>query len=271
MGHPHPANKNLPNFCETGSVLGNMRRLLYLALFTTVPLSSYAQAKFDVDSIKPTMEHVQYDRNGETTLSYGTLRMHDVTVKGCIAFAYSISLSQISGPASLTDRHYDIIAKAAPDTTETQMRQMTQSLLADRFHLTLHHSQKEMRGYVLTVFANPPKDPTKFHPSAAPGVSHHENSVSGTTAHNITMQQFADFLSGVLDGPVADGTKLPGEYDLKLEFAKYVDLHTDNSELPGAEYILNSALKGELGLQLTPRKDTFNVLVVDHVEGPDAN
>ena len=248
-----------------------MRCLRYLALFIAVPLLSYAQATFDVASIKPTMEHVQYDRNGETTLSHGTLRMHDVTVKGCIAFAYSISLSQISGPASLTDTHYDIIAKAAPDSTQTQMRQMLQSLLANRFHLTLHHSQKRMRRYVLTVFANPPKDPSKFHPSATPGDSHHENSESGTTARNITMQQFADFLSGVLDGPVADETKLSGEYDLQLEFAKYVDLHADNSELPGAAFILNSALKGELGLQLTPQKGPVQVLVIDHIERPSPN
>ena len=85
------------------------------------------------------------------------------------------------------------------------------------------------------------------------------------------MKEFADFLSGPLEGPVADDTKLTGEYDLQLDFTHYVDLHADNSELPGTAFVLNSALKGELGLQIIPRKASFNVLVVDHVEVPSAD
>ena len=149
---------------------------------------------------------------------------------------------------------------------------MLQSLLAERFHLTLHHGQKEMRGYVLTVFSNPPRDPVKFHRSADEGECYRQNSSTGTVAHNITMKQFAEFLSGPLEGPVADETNLPGRYDLQLEFARYVDLTPAGpSALPGAAYVLNAALKGELGLQIAPRRTNFDVIIVDHVEYPSPN
>jgi uncharacterized protein (TIGR03435 family) len=86
------------------------------------------------------------------------------------------------------------------------------------------------------------------------------------------MRQFAEFLSGPLEGPVADQTNLPGEYDLQLEFARYVDLTpADPSVLPGVAYVLNAALQGELGLQITSRRTNFDVLIVDHVEHPSSN
>jgi uncharacterized protein (TIGR03435 family) len=148
---------------------------------------------------------------------------------------------------------------------------MMQALLAERFHLTSHREQKEMRGYVLTV-ATAPNDRGKFHASAADGEVYRRNSASGTVARNLTMKQFADFLSGPLEAPVADDTNLTGKYDLQLEFARYVELTaTDQSERPGVAYVLNAALKGELGLQITPRKTNFDVIVVDHVDDPTPN
>lgn len=46
---------------------------------------------------------------------------------------------------------------------------------------------------------------------------------------------------------------------------------TDPSLLPGAAYVLNAALKGELGLQIIPRRTNFDVIIVDHVEYPSPN
>jgi uncharacterized protein (TIGR03435 family) len=46
---------------------------------------------------------------------------------------------------------------------------------------------------------------------------------------------------------------------------------TGQSERPGVAYVLNAALKGELGLQITPRKTNFDVIVVDHVDDPAPN
>jgi uncharacterized protein (TIGR03435 family) len=249
-----------------------MVRLLHFALFVALPVSAHAQTTFDVASVRPAAEHIEFERDGQTSVLHGMLRMHDVPVSACIAFAYGISTSQIVGPASLKDKRFDITAKGNPDATESQIRQMLQSLLAERFHLTSHGEQKEMRGYVLTVVSSSPKHPSKFHPSAANGEVYRQNSASGTVARNITMKQFADFLSGPLEGPVADETNLTGQYDLQLDFAGYMDLTpTDPSERPSVAYILNAALKGELGLQITPRKTNLDIMVVDHLEYPTPN
>ncbi|MCU1328924.1 MAG: hypothetical protein JWN34_4294 [Bryobacterales bacterium] len=86
------------------------------------------------------------------------------------------------------------------------------------------------------------------------------------------MKQFVGFLSGPLEAPVADETSLTGKYDLQFDFARYVEFtSTHQSEQPGAAWVLNAALKGELGLQITPRKTNFDIIVVDHVDEPTPN
>ena len=243
-------------------------------LFAMAAVSAFGQTRptFDAASILPASERVEFERDGKIRVLHGTLRMRDVSIAVCVAFAYGISVSQVVGPGPLRDKHYDITAKAEHDVPEAQVRQMMQSLLAERFHLTLHHDRKEMRGYVLTVFPNPARDPVKFHPSAMEGEVYRQNSATGTVARNITLKQFADFLSSPLEGPVADQTNLTGQYDLRLDFGRYVDLTpSDPSALPGVAYVLNAALKGELGLQISSKKTDFDVMIVDHVEYPSAN
>lgn len=245
-------------------------RLGFVAAFSFLG-QAQTQPTFEVASVRPATERVEFERDGEVAALHGTLRMRGVSIAACVAYAYGISLSQVVGPASLTDKRYDIIAKAEQEIAESEVRQRLQSLLAERFHLTLHHEQKEMRGYVLSVFSDP-KDPAKFRLSAAKADAYRRNSATGTVAHNITMKQFAEFLASPLEGPVTDQTNLPGQFDLQLEFARYVDLTpTDPSALPAVAYVLNAALKGELGLQITPRKTNFDVIVVDHVEYPSPN
>jgi len=249
-----------------------MRRLILLAALTAFQFPGFAQTSFDVASIRPASEQVANERDGRTTITREALQMHDVSVRVCLAFAYGVSTSQIAGPASINDKRYDILAKVDHDVTEAQMRQMMQTLLADRFHLVLHHEQREMRGYVLSIYAQPPKNLAKFHRSTAPGEVYHENSATGTVARNITMKEFADFLSSPLEGPVADESNLRGEYDLELDFRPYVDINeSDRSKLPGPASVLNATLKGELGLQITSKKATFDTLVVDHSEDPTPN
>jgi len=260
------------NFLAAHAVLSMMRGFILLAVLAALEFPGFGQASFDVASIRPATEQVANERDGRTTILRDGLQMHDVSVRTCVAFAYDVSTAQIAGPASITDKRYDILAKLDHEATQAQMRQMMQALLAERFHLKFHHEPRQMRGYVMSVFAQPPKDPAKFHRSLAPGEVYRENSATGTVARNITMKEFADFLSSPLEGPVADETNLPGEYDLELDFRPYVDVNeTDRSQLPGVAAVLNAALKGELGLQITPRKALFDSLVVDHSEDPTPN
>jgi uncharacterized protein (TIGR03435 family) len=163
---------------------------------------------------------------------------------------------------------YDIVAKAAPDTTESQMRLMLQSLLQERFGLTFHREKKEMRVYALTVS----KGGIKMHPSLPDGQFYRQNSATGMVARSITMAKLADYISDPLGAPLTDHTGLPGRYDLTFDFTPYVDMQNNGSGVsPDPVAVLKAAFKGDLGLDLTPSKDIVDTLVVDHVTQPTNN
>ena len=68
---------------------------------------------------------------------------------------------QVSGPSWMSSELYDIFAKAAGPASDSQMKPMLQTLLADRFKLALHREKKELQVYALVQGKNPPK----LHPS----------------------------------------------------------------------------------------------------------
>lgn len=239
--------------------------LLTLALAFAARFAS-AQATFDVATIRPSAESVKYERNGTTQFAFGNLRMHDVTVGTCIELAYRTSDGLISGPPSLRDVHYDIIAKTEAGTSQEQMRLMMRTLLTDRFHLAFHQEKREMRVFTLV----PAKTGIKMHPATPGGEMQHENSATGMTAHSITIAELADYLSDPLGSPLVDGTGLPGRYDLKIDFTPYVDME-HGAERADPTAVLKAALKGELGLEMEQRKQIVEVIVVDRVEAPSEN
>jgi uncharacterized protein (TIGR03435 family) len=71
--------------------------------------------------------------------------------------AYDIPQYQLSAPDWMVDTRFDITAKIPPGTTEEQLRLMEQTLLVERFRLTVHHETKEMQVYELTVGKNGPR------------------------------------------------------------------------------------------------------------------
>ena len=81
----------------------------------------------------------------------GRFRASATTVKFLLEWAYGIQPSQHSGGPSWigTDR-YDIVAKAEGNATNSQMKRMVQTLLADRFKLKLHRETKELSAYVIS-------------------------------------------------------------------------------------------------------------------------
>ena len=239
--------------------------------FVLLPLAAMAQTlsdapAFDVAVIRPSAQEVKFERNGKTTFTYGTLTMRDVTVSTCIQYAYGTVQPLITGPESLKHTHYDITAKTAPDTSEQQVRLMMRSLLRQRFNLAFHQEKKEMRVFTLVVA----KSGIKMHPSAPGGEMSHENSSTGVIARSITMREFADYLSDPLGAPLADGTDLPGRYDLQIDFTPYVDMERTDVR-PDPVAVLKAALKGDLGLELVQRTETVDLTVIDHVDPPSTN
>jgi uncharacterized protein (TIGR03435 family) len=240
-----------------------------LALLCGAVASAAEQPRFAVASIKPSAGDVQFEHDGKTDVKPGIVTMRDVTTFTCIRFAYGVQNSQISGPDWMDSVHFDIIAKAAEPATTEQMRLMMQALLADRFHLTFHRQQKEMSAYAITIAKGGPK----LHESAPDTAPFRENSVNGTVIRGLTMQEFADFMATPLQRPIKDETGLKGRYDFAIDFTPYLPggEHAMNVEFDNATGIILAAMQGELGLKMESRKESIEVLVVDHVEQPSAN
>src|SRR5208337_3976872 len=70
-------------------------------------------------------------------------------LRDCLQAAYGLQDYQISGPDWLRSERYDIAAKAAGATTGDQAKLMLQTLLAQRFQLTLHRETKDLPVYAL--------------------------------------------------------------------------------------------------------------------------
>jgi uncharacterized protein (TIGR03435 family) len=167
---------------------------------------------------------------------------------------------------------YKIEATMPVGTTEDQAREMMQTLLAERFKLTVHWQKKMAPAYALVLapggFKLKPYDP-KDPPNPAPGKvgcpsnQHCANIfVRGPT----TVSDFAKMLGMVVGRQVVDKAGVTGTY--------YVDnlMWADNdtpadSTLPS----LPTLLREQFGLELKPETAPVDVLVIDHVEKPTPN
>jgi uncharacterized protein (TIGR03435 family) len=164
---------------------------------------------------------------------------------------------------------YDVEAKAKGDGTPTpvQLQQMLQALLADRFHLKVHWETKpKFSLYALVPDKGGPKfkefhrdEPVATEPGQAPPFA-------GTTLFAL-----ARFLTQNYDGPVVDRTGLK-EVAFDFDIDKMIDFHeTDREEGAdplAAEDYLRSAVQHQLGLKMDSRKESMQVLVIDHIDEP---
>ena len=224
---------------------------------------------FAVATIHPSAAAVQFEHDGKTEFLTDTLRMQDVMVSTCIKLAYHVQDSQIVGPAWIGDDRFDITAKSDSPTGEAAMRLMLQTLLADRFHLTFHHEQREMKALIFTAAPGGPRLAPAANPDATP---FRQNSANGTIAKSMPIGDFIDFLSGPLQMPAVDHTGLTGKYDFNLDFTPYLpDAKNMGPDRPDAVAILKAALHDELGLNMDGGKTQVEMLIVDHVEKPSAN
>jgi uncharacterized protein (TIGR03435 family) len=224
-----------------------------------------AQAAFAVATIRPSAEPVRFEADGETKLLPGMVQMRDVTIETLIKWAYGVQRGQVSGPGLLTSERYDLTAKSDAPASDDEMKLMMRALLTERFKLAFHHEKKELRSFALVVAKGGPK----MKQATADEVPLRQNSAMGSTVRALTMQEFADFLSGPVEKPVVDKTGLNGRWDFAFDFTKYLTDPAQN--LIDFLTVLNTTLQGEVGLKLESEKDVVDVMVIDHVEKASAN
>jgi uncharacterized protein (TIGR03435 family) len=121
---------------------------------------------FDAVSVKPAGPFVPGSmgmRGGPGTNDPGRIISTYVMLKNVLMKAYDLRPDQISGPAWMDDysigdsNFFSITATMPPSTTPERFRLMLQNLLAERFHLAVHHETREFPGYELVVASGGPK------------------------------------------------------------------------------------------------------------------
>lgn len=215
---------------------------------------------FDVASVKLT----QYRRPAEgpsvsdvKITGPGKLVASNASLYECIQWAYQLKEYQFSGPDWVKSGgpNYDVEAKAPADTPPQQIRLMLQTLLRERFQMSVHHELRTLAVYDLAVAKNGPK----LQPASPEGRSgfYSRGGSDGVrmTSEKASMESFANWLSGNVDHPVINKTGLSGFFTIKLEWAREGDGPS-----------IFSAIQEGLGLRLQASKAAVDILVVDHAE-----
>lgn len=215
----------------------------------------------------------------------GRFMATNMTARDVIAFAFDMRKEQISGgPAWIDSERFTIEAKPHDGVTiegsagMSNLRRMLQSLLQDRFALTVHRDTRIEPIYELVVasggFRLTPIEPRPTGPRGIGTVG--QGNVTGTAAH---MSVLASFLSGVLGRWVVDKTGLPGQYDFTLMYAPEPG-HAVSPVAPPPEGAaqadqnrssLFTALQEQLGLRLATNRGPVDIVVIDGVERPVEN
>jgi uncharacterized protein (TIGR03435 family) len=231
-------------------------------LWLLAALASGLFAQFEVVSVKPSKD---VSTGSDTDNNNNIFKARNVSLQRLVAMAWGIEEYRIEGPGWLGSERYDVDAKSPAGTPrvgpegEAAFHAMMQDMLANRFGLVVHKSQKTLGVYGLVVAKSGLKISEVAQGSS--DSSSHNNQYAGTS---VTMSRFAQFLSRRADLPVVDMTGLKGFYTFTLDW-------TPEPENPSWE-ALREAMEAKLGLRCENRKAPLEIVVVDHAnKTPTAN
>jgi uncharacterized protein (TIGR03435 family) len=271
--------------------------VLLLSVSAACPQRAGA-AQFEVASIKPAApgEVGMYVLPGPG----GGIRITNMTLKEMIVWAWRMQPFQISGgPSWLDSVHYDVVAKPESKPTRSELAQMLQALLKDRFQLTSHTETKELPVYALVLAKKDGKfgpglkeakdgSCTPPDPSVPPGLplqggppslSCGQFMMNATrfTAVSIPLSRMIPMLSRTLGRVLLDKTGLSGNFDITVQWTPDQNpglrFSADASNL-GANTdgpSIFTAFQEQLGLKLESANGPVEIFVVDRAEKPSEN
>jgi uncharacterized protein (TIGR03435 family) len=229
---------------------------------------SAAPPAYEVASVKPNLTGRaggEGSQREDVASSPGSLTMRNVSLRSCIRWAYGVRDFQVSGPAWLASERFDIAAKPPSPASDGQLRLMLQTLLADRFQMTLHRETRELPVYALVAGKKGPR----LQPAAGEGASSMRPDGGSLVFRNFTLRELADRLSTrpfSVDRPVLDKTELKGPFDFTVNLA--ANAAELKSTLEGMERNQSdfALFVEQLGLKLQPQKGPVEMLVIDRAE-----
>lgn len=215
----------------------------------------FVAQSFEVASIRPSDKHLtaSYSRiepgGKRFTASNATLRL-------LISTAYSIDPRHVQGGPSWIDGDYfDIHAAAEHPSTPAEIHVMLQTLLAERFALSVHEQTTEAQVYTLTA-----EHPKLRENKSGAGPRGRRGAEGQTIFEGVSVSQLAWFISVRLRDDVLDETGLAGNYDFEFSW------QFDNPDGPSVFTAVH-----ELGLKLTRTKREVRTLIVDRAGRPSLN
>lgn len=205
-------------------------------------------------------------------------------------------------PAWIGTEHYNIEAKIPPGTTSAEFRLMLQNLLAERFHIVVHHETREYDGYDLLIAKSGLKmKKSSKEDSAAAELPASEQLASGPLlsagldakgypqllrpgiiavpkknssplalhlmARAQTLSELIEVLKNFLGDPIVDKTGLSGRYDCALDFfrgAPVTAMARIDASDGSVPYIPEAV--GALGLKTVPAKIPLDTVIVDSAD-----
>jgi uncharacterized protein (TIGR03435 family) len=244
--------------------------------FCDVLMVAVATAAVSAQGTPPAFEVASVKRNDTSSQNSSSRNLGDrysatnVTIVQLLRNAYGIQEFQIAGgPSWVGIDRFDIDARMAAGSKPGDWQPMLQTLLADRFKLSLHREPRQTSIYSLVVMKGghklTPADPTKCKNPSGCGFNASPTRIVG---ESVTMGQLAARLSRSIGYHVADNTGVSGQFDLKLEW-------TTEDQFAGrgasASPTIFPAIQQQLGLRLESTRGPVDTLVIDRVEKPTEN
>jgi uncharacterized protein (TIGR03435 family) len=193
----------------------------------------------------------------------GTLSMRNVALDTLIKIAYDLRSYELAGgPGWVASTRYDVAAKPEHAVDESTARLMFQNLLAERFHLLVHHEQAAVNGFNLVV----DKGGSNLKPSEGSAIGFRfmgPDKIQGPG----DMRLLVWVLRGQLGVPVEDHTGIAGKYDIDLKWTP--DSVAASATDPSVSIF--AAIREQLGLGLETSKVAIDRIVIDRVERPTEN
>jgi uncharacterized protein (TIGR03435 family) len=251
------------------------------------------QPSFEVVSIKPapalTMPMITSGQL-RSRIDDALVEISNISLMNLITMAYKVDQDYVSGPGWLADQNFAVAAKLPSGSSKSQVPAMLQRMLAERFKLAIHHTEKVQQVYLLTVGPQGIKlkessdDGGTKVCQGRPGTYVCQSQTMAALARTLTMRAKMSSMMAQAGGPaqddsqrridlpVIDQTGLTGLYDIDLEWIEA--LPGDGRGRGGAFPTQTSAPTApdifkaleQVGLKLEPSKHAFDAIVVDHIE-----
>jgi len=196
---------------------------------------------------------------GSQILPDGRVIITNTTVRDMLRYFYDVPYFAIVGaPQWFTSERYDITAQAAGNPSRDAVKQMMRTVLAEQLQLVLHQEPRSLPVFELRKS----RADGSLGPNLVPAKTNCEIGGTADCPHDLTggsytaiampMARIVRTLAELAGRPVIDRTNLSGPYDVKLTWP------------PGPSTFL-AAVREQLGLELEPRDEPAQVLVIDSV------